>query len=125
MRIQREFLESKHVAKQLRAWLDMLFGARQKDEGFYNVYFCYAYEDYVREHHEEMEQTNVETILEFMQVPQKLFAKPLFTIDKKAIGASMNIHSQAINFNMAAIEEENEEGEETITPPTPQPVSKE
>jgi len=37
----------------------------------------------------------------------------------------MNIHSQAINFNMAAIEEENEEGEETITPPTPQPLTKE
>lgn len=89
VRIQRELLESKHVAKQIRAWLDMLFGARQKDEGFYNVYFCYAYEDYVRENHESMQHHNVDTILEFMQVPQKLFAKPLFTIDKKAVGASM------------------------------------
>jgi hypothetical protein len=89
VRIQRELLESKHVAKQIRAWLDMLFGARQKDEGFYNVYFCYAYEDYVRENQESMQPHNVDTILEFMQVPQKLFPKPLFTIDKKTVGASM------------------------------------
>jgi hypothetical protein len=44
----------------------MLFGARQKDEGFYNVYFCYAYEDYVRENQESMQPHNVDTILEFM-----------------------------------------------------------
>jgi hypothetical protein len=53
------------------------------------VYFCYAYEDYVRENQESMQPHNVDTILEFMQVPQKLFPKPLFTIDKKTVGASM------------------------------------
>ena len=70
-----------------------------------NVYYCYAYEEYVREHHEEMEPHNVDTVLEFMQVPQRIFQKQLFVMDKKNVGASMQIQSQAIQFNMAAIEE--------------------
>jgi hypothetical protein len=89
----------------------MLFGVRQKDEACMNVFFCYAYEDYVREHHTDMDPVNVEAILEFMQIPQRLFNKQLFTFDKKNIGASIQIQSQAIQFNMAAIEEENEEDE--------------
>lgn len=37
-------LESKSVAKNVRCWVDMLFGAKQKDESYNNTYYCYAYE---------------------------------------------------------------------------------
>ena len=44
IRIHREMLESKSVAKNVRCWVDMLFGAKQKDESYNNTYYCYAYE---------------------------------------------------------------------------------
>jgi hypothetical protein len=91
VRVHRELLESKHVSQTVRAWLDMVFGTRQRDEQSMNVYFCYAYEEYVRENHHKMESHHVDTILEFMQVPQKIFGKTLFNFDKKNIGSSMQI----------------------------------
>jgi len=89
--------------------LDQVFGARQKDENGFNTYFCFAYEEYVNSNLETIEGPNVDTILEFMQVPQMLFNKQLFTFDKKGPGASMQLRSQAIPFNMQAIMEENED----------------
>jgi Beige/BEACH domain len=44
IRINREVLESKHVTNKLRHWIDMLFGAKQKDPDSHNVFFCYTYE---------------------------------------------------------------------------------
>lgn len=48
IRIHRELLESKHVARKIRFWIDLLFGVKQKDEESCNIYYCYAYEGYVR-----------------------------------------------------------------------------
>lgn len=49
VRIHRECLESKHVAKRLKYWVDLLFGIKQKDEANHNIFYGYAYEHFVRE----------------------------------------------------------------------------
>ena len=46
VRVHRELLESKPVAKKIRYWVDLIFGARQRDESNYNVYFAFSYEVY-------------------------------------------------------------------------------
>ena len=66
VRVHRECLESKHVARKLRYWVDLLFGSKQKDESNFNVFFGYAYESYVRSKQDEIEIQNIHTILEFM-----------------------------------------------------------
>ncbi len=43
-----------------------------------NRFYCYAYEDWVNQNVESIEEHNIETILEFLQVPQKIFTKALF-----------------------------------------------
>lgn len=44
IRIQRECLEHPLVKKNLKPWLDMIFGTRQEDKTKKNIFFCYAYE---------------------------------------------------------------------------------
>ena len=69
VRVHREMLESKHVARTIRFWIDMLFGVRQRDTESMNRYYCFAYEEWVNNNVESIEDHNVETILEFLQVP--------------------------------------------------------
>ena len=54
-----------------------------------NRFYCYAYEDWVNANLNDIQDHNVETILEFLQVPMKIFTKPLFILDKKGIGFSL------------------------------------
>lgn len=66
VRVHREMLESKHVGKMIRYWIDMIFGVKQRDENCFNTYYCYAYEEWVKDNVEEIQPHNVETILEFL-----------------------------------------------------------
>lgn len=75
IRINREVLDSKPVAMMLTFWLDLMFGAKQRKEEYSNVFFQFAYEDYVKikANRDEMDRAKIDTIREFMQVPKKLF----------------------------------------------------
>lgn len=42
--INREVLNSRQVTTKLKAWLDMVYGIKQKDESKLNIFFCFAYE---------------------------------------------------------------------------------
>ena len=83
VRVHREFLESRPVGQTIRFWLDLLFGDKQRNPTYSNVFYAYAYEYYVRLKQNEMEDHNIDTINEFMQMPMALFTEPIFKIDKK------------------------------------------
>jgi hypothetical protein len=60
-----------------------------------NRFYCYAYEDWVNANVDQIQDHNVETILEFLQVPMKILPKPLFNLDKKGgIGFSLQVPQQ-------------------------------
>ncbi|CDW75265.1 beach domain-containing protein [Stylonychia lemnae] len=81
VRINREVLDSKIITSKLPFWLDMIFGAKQAKEECYNIFYCYAYENYVgvKSNRDQMEVANIDTIKEFMQVPYQLFKDVLAT----------------------------------------------
>eukprot|EP00347_Sterkiella_histriomuscorum_P012473 403368442 len=92
IRINREILDSKQVSLMLTFWVDLMFGAKQRKEEYYNVFFQYAYEEYIKikANRDEMDRAKIDTIREFMQVPKKVFKENLYTEKNlKEIGASM------------------------------------
>jgi hypothetical protein len=66
VRVQREFLESRPVTQTLKFWLDLLFGDKQRNPTYSNVFYAYAYDYYVKLKQNEMEDHNIDTINEFM-----------------------------------------------------------
>jgi|LauGreDrversion4_2_1035121.scaffolds.fasta_scaffold131776_3 hypothetical protein len=96
VRIHREFLESRQVRGKLRYWMDLMFGIKQKTETEGNIFYAYAYENYVKAKKDVMMDHNIDTINEFMQVPIQLFNEPLFKIDKKAAPVMLSSQQLAV-----------------------------
>jgi len=93
------------VAQTLRFWVDLLFGDKQRNPTYSNVFYAYAYEYYVRLKQNEMEDHHIDTINEFMQMPMALFTEPIFKVDKKK--EALMLQSQQLQV----IPEESEYGE--------------
>lgn len=66
VRVHREMLESKVIQSKLRYWIDLMFGTRQMDETACNVFYCYAYENYVKPRKDELQIHHIHAILEFL-----------------------------------------------------------
>lgn len=68
-------LEEKFVSGNIGDWIDLVFGEKQQDKRWYNMYKKLCDESYVKQNEEKITESNIAEIQEFGTNPIKLFSK--------------------------------------------------